>query len=63
MTVKNQRVATLVEYLNKGDSIKMYGDYFPAGARNDIDNACQNLIMNKDTEAFMDEWQRIMTSD
>ena len=63
VTVKNQRVTTLVEYLNKGDSIKMYGDYFPAGARNDIDNACQNLIMNKDTEAFMDEWQRIMTSD
>lgn len=57
---ENERIAALTQYINSGKTILMYGDWFPAGSRNDIDNACQNLIMDKDIEAFAEEWQRIM---
>lgn len=62
VVVENPRVELLVPFMETESVIKMYGDFFPAGARNDVDNACQTLIIDKDLDKFLDEWQRILTS-
>ncbi len=61
--VSNDKIDLLQPHIAEGKTFIFYGDYFPAGERNNIDNACQTLLVDEDIEAFQTEWQRIITAE
>jgi len=49
----------MVKYINEGKIYLWATAYWPAGITNDLRNAGQSLIVNKDVDAYLKEYQKI----